>query len=108
MVAFGLVQAFSGFRYDLTRGEIGFAPRVRGAFSSFWSVGGAWGVYARDAEGAETVEVLFGSLTLRRLAVSSSGPRLGGRPVPARRDGGALAFARPLRLRAGDTLRLRG
>ena len=108
MAAFGLVQAFSGFRYDLTRGEIGFAPRVRGAFSSFWSVGGAWGVYARDAEGAETVEVLFGSLTLRRLAVSSSGPRLGGLPVPARRDGGALAFARPLRLRAGDTLRLRG
>lgn len=74
MAAYGLVQAFSGFRYDMTRGEIGFAPRIAGAFSSFWSVGRAWGVYSRTAAGRERIEVLFGSLPLRRLALSNTSP----------------------------------
>lgn len=127
MAAFGLVQAFSGFRYDMTRGEIGFAPRLPGAFSSFWSVGRAWGVYSRTAAGRERIEVLFGSLTLRRLAVAGCGPRHnghavaaprehfilvrdlpGGRTVSERRELDVLVFARPLRLRAGDVLELRG
>jgi uncharacterized protein (DUF608 family) len=126
MAAFGLVQAFSGFRYDLTRGEIGFAPRIAGAFSSFWSVGRAWGVYSRTAAGRERIEVLFGSLTLRRLAVAGCRPRHNGRAVAAPREcfnlvrdlpGGRtvserceldiLVFARPLRLKAGDVLELR-
>ena len=107
MAAFGLVQAFSGFRYDLTRGEIGFAPRIAGTFSSFWSVGRAWGVYSRTASGRERIEVLFGSLALRRLAVAGCAPRHNGRAVAARREDGALVLARPLRLLAGDALELR-
>ena len=104
MAAFGLVQAFSGFRYDMTRGEIGFAPRIAGAFSSFWSVGRAWGVYERAASGRERIEVLFGSLTLRRLAVAGCRPRHNGRAVATRREEGALVLARPLALLAGDRL----
>ena len=107
MAAYGLLQAFSGFRYDTVRGEIGFAPRLPGAFSCFWSLGRAWGVYSRTAAGRETVEVLFGSLALRRLAVAGSAPRRNGRAVAARREDGMLVFARPLELRAGDTLELR-
>ena len=125
MAAYGMLQAFSGFHYDMTRGEIGFAPRLPGAFSCFWSLGRAWGVYSRTASGRERIEVLFGSLTLRRLAVAGCGPRHNGRPVAAPREwfnlvrdlpGGrtvserceldVLVFARPLRLKAGDTLDL--
>ena len=106
MAAFGLVQAFSGFRYDLTRGAIGFAPRLPGAFSSFWSIGRAWGVYSRAAAGRERIEVLFGSLPLRRLAVAGSAPRRNGRAIAARRKDGELVFSRPLALRAGDVLTL--
>lgn len=106
MAAWGMLQAFSGFRYDLTRGEIGFAPRRPGAFSCFWSLGRAWGVYSRTASGRERIEVLFGSLTLRRLVVAGCTPRHGGRKIAARREGGAIVFDRPLRLRAGDVLAL--
>lgn len=123
MAAYGMLQAFSGFHYDMTRGEIGFAPRLPGAFSCLWSLGRAWGVYSRTASGRERIEVLFGSLTLRRLAVAGCRPRHNGRPVAAPREwfnlvrdlpGGrtvverceldVLVFARPLRLKAGDTL----
>ena len=123
MAAYGMLQAFSGFHYDMTRGEIGFAPRLPGAFSCFWSLGRAWGVYSRTASGRERIEVLFGSLTLRRLAVAGCRPRHNGRPVAAPRecfnlvrdppDGrtvvercelDVLVFARPLRLKAGDRL----
>ena len=106
MAAWGILQAFSGFRYDLTRGEIGFAPRRPGAFSCFWSLGRAWGVYSRTASGRERIEVIVGSLTLRRLAVAGCGPRHGGRKIAARREGGTIVFDRPLRLRAGDVLAL--
>ncbi len=106
MAAFGMLQAFSGFRYDMTRGEIGFAPRVPGAFSCFWSLGRAWGVYSRTAAGRERIEVLFGSLTLRRLVVAGSSPRLGKRAVAAHREDGVLVLSRPLALRTGDTLTL--
>lgn len=107
MAAWGMLQGFSGFRYDLTRGEIGFAPRLPGAFSCFWSLGRAWGVYSRTAAGRERIEVLFGSLALRRLAVAGCAPRRNGRAVAARREDGALVFARPLRLRAGDSIVVR-
>ena len=125
MAAWGMLQAFSGFHYDMTRGEIGFAPRLPGAFSCFWSLGRAWGVYSRTAAGRERIEVLFGSLTLRRLAVAGCGPRHNGRAVAAPRECfilvrdlpggrtvsercglGALVFAHPLRLKAGDALDL--
>ena len=125
MAAYGMLQAFSGFHYDMTRGEIGFEPRLPGAFSCFWSLGRAWGVYSRTAAGRERIEVLFGSLTLRRLAVAGYRLRHNGRAVAAPREwfnlvrdlpGGrtvserceldVLVFARPLRLKAGDTLDL--
>ena len=90
----------------MVRGEIGFAPRRPGAFSCLWSLGRAWGLYSRTASGRERIEVLFGSLALRRLAVAGCGPRHGGSTVAARREGNALVFARPLRLKAGDRLDL--
>ena len=126
MAAYGMLQAFSGFHYDMTRGEIGFAPRLPGAFSCFWSLGRAWGVYSRTASGRERIEVLFGSLSLHRLFVAGCAPRHGGRAIAAPREcftlvrdlpGGrtvserceldVLVFARPLVLRAGDTLEVR-
>ena len=106
MAAYGMLQAFSGFHYDMVRGEIGFAPRLPGAFSCFWSIGRAWGVYSHAASGRERIEVLFGLLGLHRLFVAGSSPCFGGRAVAARREGGALVFARPLRLKAGDRLDL--
>ena len=52
------------------------------------------------------IEVLFGSLELRRLRVAGCRPRHGGRAVAAHREDGALVFDRSIVLHAGDTLDL--
>lgn len=49
MAAWGLLIALSGYRYDMTKDEISFDPKVSQAdFSCFYSHGEAWGVYAQQ------------------------------------------------------------
>ena len=62
--SYSLLLALSGFEFDLTRGYLGFYPRIHpGQFRSLWSVGSAWGRFLWD-RGTVALEVLGGRLRL--------------------------------------------
>ncbi|MBJ3786046.1 GH116 family glycosyl-hydrolase [Devosia sediminis] len=69
MSAYALVNAWSGLHYDLTGGEIGFAPKALGRF--FWSIGEAWGDVS-VAAGAVELRVLYGRLDLARFTLGKA------------------------------------
>lgn len=66
MSSWGLLIALSGFRFDMVKKEISFAPALdQGSFSTFWSTGVAWGTYTQQRNPHKgdwdvTVEVLYG------------------------------------------------
>ncbi|RUT32585.1 hypothetical protein EMQ25_05370 [Arsenicitalea aurantiaca] len=70
MASWGAVPTLSGFSFDARDKSMGFAPLVRHGdrFRSFWSCGSAWGT-VELTEGALTIAVADGSLTLARLRV---------------------------------------
>jgi non-lysosomal glucosylceramidase len=87
MASYALLNAFSGFSFDMARGVVGFDPIVKGpwlaaerlgsdaagmttaaaeTFRCFWSLDSGWGVFVLSPSQAE-VEVIQGSLTLNAL-----------------------------------------
>ncbi len=78
LASYGVLTALEGFRYNGVEKCMGFAPRVyTDNFRGFWSVDGAWGVYAqRFTRSAKqlSLDVKFGSLTLRELDVALGEP----------------------------------
>ncbi len=66
MAAYAMLQAYSGFRYDMTRKVIGFAPVVSGDFRCFWSLGKIWGEMVREG-GASAVKILHGEAGFDRI-----------------------------------------
>ena len=83
------LAALSGFRYDMTRGMIGFSPQQTGDFSTLWSLEPAWGTYC-VCNGRAALSVLGGCLPLRQLALPGRRPvelRLQGQPVSWRMEG---------------------
>ena len=97
MASFALLPIFSGFSFDLTRGQIGFAPIVKGDFRAFWSLGTGWGNFSRNDSSA-SLTLLGGSLVLSCLTLGGVGPlrslRIDGREVPFEQDGGEIRFAK--------------
>ena len=85
----GSIMSMSGFRYDMTRGMIGFSPQQTGDFSTLWSLEPAWGTYC-VCNGRAALSVLGGCLPLRQLALPGRRPvelRLQGQPVSWRMEG---------------------
>jgi uncharacterized protein (DUF608 family) len=89
MASYSLLNAFSGFRFDLAGGMIGFDPVGRGlrearggSFKCFWSLDSGWGMF-ETTPSAVTLRVLYGSLTLRSLEL----PFLRGRTIARIRHG---------------------
>ena len=71
MASFGLLLAYSGFQYDLTKGMIGFVPVLTSPGTQFfWSVENAWGVFRIADDHAMVLDVLFGTLHLKRFVCS--------------------------------------
>jgi uncharacterized protein (DUF608 family) len=66
MASWGLLPAASGFGYDMTKGEISFAPKVKqDNFVSFFSTGKCWGLYHQEkqpgsGEIKRWIEILYG------------------------------------------------
>ena len=92
MASFAALAALSGFRYDMTRGMIGFAPKLPGNFSTLWSLEPAWGTYC-VSDGHAQLTVLGGCLPLRQLELPGLQPtalRLQGQPVCWRSQGETL------------------
>ena len=104
--SYAMLPAWGGFSFDLTRGMIGFAPKVAGDFRTFWSVDGAWGEFLRDAAACE-LRVLHGTLKLNALAVGGAWKTatVCGRSAALATNNGEACF-KGLVLNAGDTLAL--
>ena len=69
MASYSLLNAFSGFHYNMAAGgEMGFAPVVQpeDGFCTFWSLDAAWGTIELTASGF-CLSVLSGVLPLTRL-----------------------------------------
>ena len=68
MASYALLNAFSGFEFDMVKQSIGFNP-VRpqdGQFRCFWSLDSGWGEFEMTPSACE-VRVLYGELTLQQL-----------------------------------------
>jgi len=95
MAAFALLPIFSGFTYDLPRGEIGFSPRVGGDFRCLWSLGSGWGEFIQTEREARIV-LLGGSLTICRLTLGAGGAvravTADGRPISFTLDGRTISM----------------
>lgn len=69
MASYALLLAYSGFRCDLSKGHLRFAPvENTQSFQCFWAVDGAWGM-VRYAKDTVTVEILDGSMAVRSLSL---------------------------------------
>jgi uncharacterized protein (DUF608 family) len=83
MASYALLNALSGFGFDMTRNRIGFKPvRIPGQtpnadFSCFWSLETGWGTYGeRTVQGKDEcrLTVLWGFLDLREWVLSEEVP----------------------------------
>ena len=99
LASYALLNAFSGFAFDATRGMIGFAPAagVKLPFTCFWALDGAWGTVSISVN-ACTLRVLYGALALKELrlpwAQRAGSATLGGTSVACACAGGSVLFKR--------------
>lgn len=66
MASWGLLIAFSGFKYDMVEGKISFDPKINSDnFSCFFSTGKRWRIYSQRKDKNSSVncdiEVLYGN-----------------------------------------------
>ena len=121
MSAWSGLVALSGFRYRGSEKSVSVAPRIRPAnFSSFWSTGNAWGVFAQSIQNGRTqlsLAVRYGKLPCQK--VELAGEAGAGAKSSASLGQQALAhelrtadnrvsfvFRDPLELKEGDRLML--
>lgn len=99
MASYALLNAFSGFQFDMGRRAISFHPvqESGGEFRIFWSLDSGWGEFLKRGGDCE-LRLLYGKLPLQTLHL----PFLGGRPV----TGVSLAGQPVAFTRSGDALEL--
>lgn len=110
MASYALLNAFSGFQFDITKQSIGFHP-VEGKenFRTFWSLDSGWGEFEKQIANCE-LRVLYGELPLKNLQLpflngrQVTGVSLGGQPVAFTRTGDGLALGDGVTIAAGQTL----
>lgn len=68
MASYALLNALSGFSFDMVNGRIGFDPVINlgEPFQCFWSLDSGWGEYVQTDTQAE-VHILYGELRLKTL-----------------------------------------
>lgn len=109
MASYALLNAFSGFQFDMVNGMIGFNPirTDNGNFRCFWSLDAAWGEYVQTPAGAE-LHVLAGQLPLREVklpvANQTAVVKVDGQTVAATTQDGSFVFTTPLHVAAGQRL----
>ena len=104
MASYALLMIYSGFRFDMTRGMLGFRPMRSGQY--FWSADGAWGT-VQLCDTSLRLSVLYGDITLKCLEhplPCASTVSLNGRPVEFDSGDGCVRFN--LALKAGDVVEI--
>ena len=92
MASFAMIPIFSGFKFDMVKKKIGFAPIVnQDNFRCIWSLDSGWGRVELNAEGA-SLTVLAGSLTVREIAIDfpAESVEIDGKSVPFTVENGAI------------------
>lgn len=103
MAAYAMLQAYSGFCYDMVRGMIGFHPVLSGDFRCFWSLGAVWGTYERSA-GGQTIRILYGSGNFSAFRLAAASAAKNGEAIAGALDGGEWKPEKAFHLQAGDCL----
>ncbi len=117
LASWSLLTALSGFSFDLTRGAIGFSPRLEGpVFRTFWSVASGWGTYQQQQTKTAiqvSLRLQYGSLSLSELSIGrvdvadswrASARRNGNSVSVALQSGPRLTFDPSVLLTNGDEL----
>ena len=102
MASYALLLTYSGFRFDMTRGMIGFKPMHDGRY--FWSIDGAWGTVETSTE-CVRLNVLYGLVKLRRFEHalgSAAAVKVNDTAIAFNCDGDAVVA--DMALTAGDLL----
>ena len=113
MAAYALLNAFSGFQFDLVHGRIGFHPvrTIADRFRCFWSLGSGWGEFEL-APGAAEVRLLAGYLDVQTLDLPLDNGQvvdavaLDGRSVAFEQTGARVQFPSTVRIAANGALRV--
>jgi hypothetical protein len=113
MASYALLNAFSGFAFDLVNRRLGFNPlrMEEGRFRCFWSLDPGWGEFVLTPEQAE-LRLLYGSLPVESLALPFLGDRavsqvsVDGAPVSFTRTAEGVRLDAAATLAAGQTLQV--
>jgi hypothetical protein len=111
MASYWLLNAFSGFRFDLAHDRIGFAPlqTQEGRFTCFWSLDPGWGQFVLQP-GEAKVRLLYGEFRLCVLDLPAFAEHavqrvtLKGEVIPFTQSGGEIRFDEPVRVQRDQTL----
>ncbi len=114
MASYALLNAFSGFEFDMVRGMVGFHPvsTHNGRFRCFWSLASAWGE-VEITPAATVLRVFYGTLGLNSIALDIGAGHdriavtLSGRRVSCRQSNGLIVFDRKVTVRKGASLRVK-
>jgi uncharacterized protein (DUF608 family) len=114
MASYALLNAYSGFRFDMSKGLVGFNPVIgdTAPFRCFWSLDRGWGTVELDANGCR-LSVLHGDLPLRHLKIPVLGKlndpvvAVDGQPVPFERQGDQLTLKTEVTIGTAQSLVVR-
>lgn len=97
MASYALLLTYSGFKYDMGRKMMGFAPLHAENFRSFWSLDSGWGQVAYGDKKVD-INVLYGKLGVSCLDVEYADAYpseliVDGKVVPFTMEDGVMVFA---------------
>ncbi len=113
MASYALLNAFSGFQFDMVRKCIGFHPPLitpRG-FRCFWSLATAWGIIEIRSDGA-ALNVLYGQFSIQYISLPLASDcrkvtaTLGRKNLFCQSKGNEVDFGKALTIPAGKALRI--
>lgn len=99
MAAFALPVILSGFTFDMTKKEIGFAPKPAGDFKSFFALGNIYGSYEQTAKTGK-ITFLAGSGAVEKIRTPLRGTlrlTLDGSVYPAESPDGMISLPSPVK-----------
>ena len=108
MSSYALLIALSGFKYDMTKGYLGFTPHDPLTNRNyFWSVDSAYGLFNQQ-EQTRRFSVTYGTVTLQQLETDRPVEKvtLNGTTLSFSLNGCCVTFTAPLTLHEGDVLEL--
>lgn len=105
MASYALLNTFSGFQFDMVKGEMGFVPLESGSVRFFWSLDSGWGDFIQTAS-TRQIHVLHGELSLGSLVVTGNvrQVRIDDQEVAFQSHGDRIVFSSRQRILAGSSI----